>query len=635
MKTVSSTLTLLVATLALGAVGSPALAGPEVPKAKLLDMYALKEGDSYIVHIIADGDISEFLSDRKAGEGTYKLTLDVPALSPLESKYHIETPFSRQFQVWPMQLGNKIYSRVEIELDTQASSVVGVENTAHVFVRIQREGTVVVPSPSSNAPSPAATTTPMRKPSPETTSESDESPVAITALGVVPVEPPTTEDSDAMPAPVERPEPINDPMDGAMEEPFDTSDNAAVNTELFFNLFPTPAGEQQTLFNVSPIEDIVPNDSVVGIRVGRFALQPSIDASYVRGSNLLLLSEDAFDDRALLVRGRLAMVLLDSVNELSFAYEGRYRDFETFELDDRFTNVFDVNAKILTTPSSSIALGNHFLHGAFEAREFDPGGEVVTNTDPFYRNETQGTFALELSERLGGELSGSFNRVEFSQADTDFFNYDETALGAALLYNLTPLTSLVGEYTSLRTRPDTSRPEAFSNGNVVMFGVRGELTALLQGQVRAGYARQTFGQSVVPQGFSGFVADVRLTRRFGEETALDVGVGRKTNPSAYEDNGFYLSNYGTVQFVMPLTEKLRLSSNAVIFGNNYPLPDITTGLERHDKAWSGAIGVSYFWTPLSFLSVDYRHDRRDSNLEQFSYRNNAVQFMVGFGFLTR
>ena len=66
-------------------------------------MYALKEGDSYVVHIVADGDISEFLSNRKKGDGTYKLTLDVPALSPLKTKYDVETPFSRRFQVWPMQ----------------------------------------------------------------------------------------------------------------------------------------------------------------------------------------------------------------------------------------------------------------------------------------------------------------------------------------------------------------------------------------------------------------------------------------------------------------------------------------------------------------------------------------------------
>ena len=44
MKTVSA---LLLATLALGAA---AFAGPKVPKTKLLDMYAAKEGDSYVVH---------------------------------------------------------------------------------------------------------------------------------------------------------------------------------------------------------------------------------------------------------------------------------------------------------------------------------------------------------------------------------------------------------------------------------------------------------------------------------------------------------------------------------------------------------------------------------------------------------
>lgn len=628
MKTVSSTLTLLVATMVLGAMTAPAFAGPEVPKAKLLDMYALKEGDSYIVHIIADGDISQFLSDRKKGDKTYKLTLDVPALSPLESKYHIETPFSRQFQVWPMQLGNKIYSRVEIELDTQASSVVGVENAAHVFVRIQREGAVVVQSQSRNAPSAATTTSPMREPTLEEPTDDEPAPVSMTALGVLPVELPATEDSDALPAPAA---PIR-PMDDLLAENGDTE---TIDSELFFNLFPTPAGEQQTLFNVSPIEDIIPDEAAIGIRVGRFALQPSVDASYVRGSNLLLLSDDSFEDSALLVRGRLAMVLLDSVNEFTIAYEGRYRDFETFELEDRYTNVFDIKAKIFTTPASSLEFGNHFLHGAFESREFDLGGEVATNTDPFYRNRTDATFALDLSERLGGELTGSFNRVEFTDSASDFFNYDETTFGAAVLYNLSPVTSLVGDYARLRTRPDATRPEAYSDGNVVMLGLRGEVTALLQGQVRAGYARQSYSQSVVSQGYSGFVADVRLTRRFGEATALNFSLGRRTNPSAYEENGFYLSNYGNVQFVMPLSDKLRLSTNAVIFGNSYPLVDTSTGIDRHDKALSGAAGVSYFFTPLSFLSVDYRHDRRDSNLEQFSYRNNAVQFMVGFGFLTR
>jgi hypothetical protein len=336
-----------------------------------------------------------------------------------------------------------------------------------------------------------------------------------------------------------------------------------------------------------------------------------------------------------MVRGRVSAVLLDSVNELKLTYEARYRDFEQFQLEDQLTNVIDVDAKFITTPRSSISLGNHFVRGAFESREFDPGGEIATNADPFYRNNVEGIFALELSERLGGELSGRFNRVEFTDQATEFFNFDQTDLGAAVLYSLSPLTRVVGEYVRSSTRPGPSRPDASSEADTVLFGLRGELTPLLTGRVRVGYSNQKFDQAAAPQSFSGVVADVRLTRRFGEATALDVTVGRRTSPSSFQSNGFYLSNYGTARFVVPVFEKLRFSANAVVFGNTYAVPDAVTGLDRSDRAYSGAAGLSYFFTPLSYLSVDYRHDRRDSNLERFSYRNNSVQFMVGFGFLNR
>ena len=242
---------------------------------------------------------------------------------------------------------------------------------------------------------------------------------------------------------------------------------------------------------------------------------------------------------------------------------------------------------------------------------------------------------MELSERLGGEISGSFNRVEFTEPESDFFNYDQTNLGVSVLYSLSPLTSLVGEYVRATTRPDPTRPEAVSDANAVLFGLRGEVTPLLIGRVRVGYTNQTFEQSIVAQSYSGLAADVGLRRQFGTASALDFTVGRRTSPSSYQQNGFYLSNYGTARFVAPIVEKLRFSANAALFANNYPLTDVATGIDRRDRAFSGAVGVAYFWTPLSYLSVDYRHDRRDSNLDEFSYRNNAVQFMVGFGFLNR
>jgi len=375
--------------------------------------------------------------------------------------------------------------------------------------------------------------------------------------------------------------------------------------------------------------------NVRGIRVGRFALTPSVTASYMAGTNLLFKSKDVPNDRAILVSWRVGASLLDSLNTLNFSYEGRYRDFKSFQLEKRTTNVLDFNTSIAPSPRSTFAINNHFVVGSFENREFDPGGEVVGNADSFYRNFTDGTFSMDVSERLAVEISGSFNHVAFLEPTSDYFDYDASSFGGAVVYHLSPLTSIVGEYASIRTRPDLTRPEAASDGNVLLVGLRGEITALISGHIRAGFLSQTLTAGATPQSFRGFVAEARLIREFGTDTSLAFDFGRRTNPSAFQENGFYTSIYGNARFVAPINEKLRFSISTSYFANRYPLSDIVTDSARLDRTLSSAVGISYFFTQLSYLSVDYRRDARHSSLERFGYLNNAVQFMIGFGFLNR
>jgi hypothetical protein len=590
----SLTSTVLIAALAAAA------SAPKVPPARLLDLYAVREGEGYVVHVLANGDISQFSSDRKIAAGSYRLTLDVPAVSPVESKYDVSTPFSRSFHVWPMQLGKRIYSRIEIELEEGASSVVGMENASHLFVRIQRES----PLPSSSA-------TAVARVPPATAIESG-----------------AEEDSDVPPL-VEPEVPAPDEPRGAPSEPIDSEDEVR-----FFSLFPAPARQRQTLFNAGAEDVLDSEEKPLGLRVGRFAVLPSVDFSWIRGNNLLLSSEAPFVANAYLIRGRLGATLLDSEHELELAYEGRYRNFQNFELEKRFTQFADFRTRLEVTPSTGAEISNHFVAGSFESQEFDPGGEVVASTDPFYRNFTRAVLDFELSERFGAEVKGAYNVVEFLDPATDFFDYRMQSIGGAFLYNLTSLTSLLGEYDRLMIPEPLERPEAGSTADVFLFGLRGELTPYLRGQVRAGYAMQRFESASAPQDFSGFVADASLTRDFGEATALTAELGRRTNPSAFEENGYYVSTYGRVQFIGPFARNFRLTATGVIFDNGYPVPE-PNGVHRKDQILSGAIGLAYFFAPLSFVSLDYRHDRRNSNLDSFSYRNNALLLMVGFGFLNR
>ncbi len=596
MKTVTST---LLSTFVLAAL---AAAGPKMPSARLLDMYAVREGAPYVVHVLASGDISQFLSDRKAAEGSYQLTLDVPAVSPSTAKFDVATPFSRRFQVWPMQLGKKIYSRIEIELDVEASSVVGLENASHLFVRIHRELPPGVQVADAPAPLDAVEAAPA-------TADHGRS------------APPATQET-----PIARSEPqppvTNIEASGAAED------------DLFFSLFPAPMRKQQTLFNVAAEEPLYSDEATMGVRLGRFAVQPSIDASWIHGDNILQTSEAPFIDNAYMVRGRVTATLLETVHDLKLAYEARYRDFQDFTLEDKLTHLVDLSSELELTPSTRARVGNHFVHGAFESQEFDPGGEVVGSIEPFYRNSTEAVLAFDFSDRFGAEIAGNYNVVEFLDTSTEFFSYHTAGFGGTFLYDLSPLTSLLGEYIHTITPEPLDRSQAGSVADMFLVGLRGEFTPMLRGQIRGGYATQRFDFASVAQDFTGLVADASLTRDFGEAAALTLRAGRRTNPSAFDENGYYVSNYGRAQFITPFARNFRLTLTGAFFLNDYPVPD-GNDVIRNDDIFSGGAGLAYFFTPLTYLSMDYRHDRRNSNIELFAYRSNAVQVMVGFGFLNR
>jgi len=624
MKTVTSTLVL--AALALAALFSAASAtsaAPKVPSARLLDMYAVREGDQYVVHVVASGDISQFLSDRKSGEGSYHLTLDVPAISPSTAKFDVATPFSRRFQVWPMQLGKKIYSRIEIELDAEASSVVGLENSSHLFVRIHRElppGMLVAQEPSAGA---------QREPK----ASREATAAGVGPRGIEESAEPATDDGESVPPPSppetevagsETPTPV-----ASIEAP-----EGVAGDELFFSLFPAPVRKQQTLFNVAAEEPLYSDEAALGIRLGRFAVLPSIDLSWIRGDNLLQTSEAPFIDNAYTVRGRVAATLLETAHDLKLAYEARYRDFQDFTLEDKLTHLVDLRSELELTPNTKARVSNHFVHGSFEAREFDPGGEVVASTDPFYRNYTDAVLALDLSERFGAEISANYNVVEFLDTSTEFFDYHTQSFGGTFLYDLSPLTSLLGEYIHAITPEPLDHPQAGSVADMFLVGLRGELTPMLRGQIRAGYGTQRFELATVSQDFRGFVADLSLTRDFGEVAALTALLGRRTNPSAFDENGYYVSNYGRVQFISPFARNFRMTLTGALYLNDYPIAD-ASGVIRNDDIFSADVGIAYFFTPLTFLSMDYRHDQRNSNIESFAYRSNTIQLMVGFGFLNR
>jgi hypothetical protein len=89
-----------------------------------------------------------------------------------------------------------------------------------------------------------------------------------------------------------------------------------------------------------------------------------------------------------------------------------------------------------------------------------------------------------------------------------------------------------------------------------------------------------------------------------------------------------------VQFITPFARNFRMTLTGAFYLNDYPIAD-ASGVIRNDDIYSAGAGLAYFFTPLTFLGMDYRHDQKSSNIDLFSFRSNAIHVMVGFGFLNR
>jgi hypothetical protein len=242
---------------------------------------------------------------------------------------------------------------------------------------------------------------------------------------------------------------------------------------------------------------------------------------------------------------------------------------------------------------------------------------------------------MDLNERLGVALNGGYDFVQFRDDQTVFFDYETIRTGGSFYYRRSPVSSIFGEYVRDITPEPSTRPEAKATANAVQLGIQGELSPLLTGTVRAGYAWQEFGSGASALEYRGFVASASLTRYFTDAASILVEAGRQTNLSNFEDNNYYVTNFGTVQFTGPIRQNLQLVTGGSLYDNRYPLESIEVNENRNDRALAGWVGAAYFFSPLTYFRADYRYERRRSNLDEFQYTSNVLRIVVGVGIFSR
>jgi hypothetical protein len=114
------------------------------------------------------------------------------------------------------------------------------------------------------------------------------------------------------------------------------------------------------------------------------------------------------------------------------------------------------------------------------------------------------------------------------------------------------------------------------------------------------------------------LARVDVRREFSPRTALQLGYQRSRNASAFERNPSYRSDLVEARGYAPLPFELSLAGSAGYRRNVYPLPASATSVPRLDQVYGWALGLGRTFGSRTQLHVEYRWQRRDSNLPGYS-----------------
>ena len=362
--------------------------------------------------------------------------------------------------------------------------------------------------------------------------------------------------------------------------------------------------------------------------MGPFRVRASVDARYVDADTFVESQVEPTRDQYLEVQPRVAAVAPVGEGSFTLDYAPVLRAFATYDDVNSSSHTFGAGLDLPIGPSVTFRARDRFRSGVLDTRVVDPGGEYFFGLGRFYRNDVDAGVSIAVGPRLSVELGGAAGTVRFKE-ESNFFDYDTRSGSAGFGYEVTPSLKAIASYVYDRLpRPD-ERPEAESTAHSGRLTLTGDILPLLTGEVSVAYRDQsTPNAGLGGTGFSGVTLSAALTRQLGRESTLAVYASRATPPSAFEENGFYVSSalQGTLQ--VPLPAEFQLRGGLGYQWNDYRTIASEIGLPREDRILGWYVGLRRPVRQNLFLSAAYRGEDRQSNIDTFDTDANGLYLQL-------
>jgi hypothetical protein len=400
---------------------------------------------------------------------------------------------------------------------------------------------------------------------------------------------------------------------------------------LFQSLFRTPdppVAVAGSAFPDQPQASAAADSPTRGFRFGPFRLDPTISLNYWDGRSALGDTAEPLQSRYLEIQPQLLGELSLLQGRLKLGYEPKLRGYSSIPAINRRS---DRALAALDLPIGAFTLraGHVITTGILETTEVDPGREYFFRLAPFTRRQTTAEIQMEPGGRLGLEFGAGRDSVRLDDPAA-FFDHETQSLRAAVDYALAADRQIALGYVFDRMPTPSERPEAASRAHTVEARLNGEILPLLRAEGSVGYRRQS-NPNAAPGGrlYRGGVFAFRLLKELTPAASLSVSLVRHTAASDFEANGFYVATAKQAVASCPLPFGFTLRGALGRQRNGYRVPAAAIGQPREDRIDGWTIGLGRSFGTRAHLRVDYRSERRESNLDAFDSSARGFVFQLG------
>jgi hypothetical protein len=315
------------------------------------------------------------------------------------------------------------------------------------------------------------------------------------------------------------------------------------------------------------------------------------------------------------------------------SYEPRLRAFSSSASVQPTTHWLNAGLELPVGSRVKLGANEHFSKGVLEATEVDPGKEYFFDLGAFRRLATGVTGQIEVGPRMSVDVGANWNDVKVGSGAA-FFSYRQQGARAGLGYEISPNLKAGLAYSYSRIPRPSDRPQAEATAHGAAFSLSGDLALLTSGRAEVAYtAQDTPNAGTGGTRYRGLTTSVGLRRELGPTSAFDLSVRRSLDPSAFEDNGFYVATLIESVLTLPGPYRSYLRAGLGYQWSGYRTTAASIGEPRADRLLAWYAGLGRPFGERAALRVDYRRERRSSNLPGFSLTTSALVVQVSLGWL--